>query len=63
VSKGYFQPADDIFALSPTIDPTNTGAEREGPVSSRRRSPRVTNNFYFYAGLPTSSGPSGGDPR
>ena len=56
VSKGFFQPADDIFAVSATIDPTNTGAEREGPISLKTTIPLgVTNNFYFFAGLPTSS--------
>jgi hypothetical protein len=59
VSKGYFQPADDIFALSATIDPTDTGAEREGPVSLKTTIPMgVTNNFYFFAGLPADSGGS-----
>jgi hypothetical protein len=56
VSKGYFQPADDIFAVSSAIDPTDTGAEREGPISLKTTVPLgVTNNFYFYAGLPTDS--------
>ncbi len=56
VSKGYFQPADDIFALSAAIDPTNTGAEREGPVSLKTTVPMsVTNNLYFFAGLPSDS--------
>ncbi len=54
VSKGYFQPADNIFAASTTIDPTNTGAERQGPISIKTTIPLgVTNNFYLYAGLPT----------
>jgi hypothetical protein len=56
VSKGYFQPADDIFAVSTAIDPTNTGKEREGPVSLKTTIPMgVTNNFYIYAGLPTNT--------
>jgi hypothetical protein len=56
VSKGYFQPADDIFAVSAAIDPTNTGAEREGPVSLKVTVPMsVTNNLYFFAGLPTDT--------
>jgi hypothetical protein len=59
VSKGYFQPADDIFALSAAIDPTNTGAEREGPISLKTTVPlSVTNNLYFFAGLPTDTGGS-----
>jgi len=59
VSKGYFQPADDIFAVSAAIDPTNTGAEREGPVSLKTTIPLgVTNNLYFYAGLPSAGGGS-----
>jgi len=64
VSKGFFQPADDIFALSPTIDPTNTSAEREGPISLKTTVPLgVTNNLYFFAGLPTaSSGSTQVDP-
>ena len=56
VSRGLFQPADDIFAVSATIDPTNTGAEREGPISLKTTVPLgVTNNLYIFAGLPTSS--------
>jgi hypothetical protein len=54
VSKGYYQPADDIFAASTAIDPTNTSAEREGPISIKTTIPLgVTNNFYIFAGLPT----------
>jgi hypothetical protein len=56
VAKGYFQPADDIFAVSAKIDPTDTSAEREGPISFKATVPLgITNNLYFYAGLPTSS--------
>jgi hypothetical protein len=59
VAKGAFQPADDIFALNSTIDLTNTSAEREGPISLKTTIPLgVTNNLYFYAGLPTSSSSS-----
>ena len=54
VSKGAFQPADDIFALSASIDLTDTTAEREGPVSLKTTVPlSATNNFYLYAGLPS----------
>jgi hypothetical protein len=60
VSKGYFQPADDIFATSTTIDPANPGAERQGPISIKTTIPLgVTNNLYVYAGLPTTTGASG----
>ena len=60
VSKGYFQPADNIFAASTTIDPMNTGAERQGPISIKTTIPLgVTNNFYFYAGLPTTTDANG----
>lgn len=55
VSKGAFQPADDIFAASSSIDLSNTTAEREGPLALKVTVPLgVTNNFYFYAGLPSS---------
>jgi hypothetical protein len=57
VSKGAFQPADDIFASSASIDLTDTSAQREGPLALKTTIPLgVTNNLYFYAGLPTSSG-------
>jgi hypothetical protein len=60
VSKGYFQPADNIFAASTTIDPSNPGAERQGPISIKTTIPLgVTNNFYIYAGLPTTTDASG----
>jgi len=60
VSKGYFQPADNIFATSATIDPTNTSAERQGPLSIKTTIPLgITNNFYIYAGLPTTTDSSG----
>jgi hypothetical protein len=56
VSKGAFQPADDIFAVSNSIDLTNTQAEREGPISFKMTVPlNATNNLYFLAGLPTNS--------
>lgn len=57
VSKSYFQPADDIFAISPTIDPTDTSKEREGPVSLRTTVPLgSTKNLYFIAALPADTG-------
>jgi hypothetical protein len=60
VAKGYFQPADNIFATSTMIDPTNTGAERQGPISIKTTIPLgVTNNFYIYAGLPTNTDATG----
>ena len=60
VAKGYFQPADNIFATSTAIDPTNTGAERQGPISIKTTIPLgVTNNFYIYAGLPTTTDANG----
>jgi hypothetical protein len=56
VSRGAFQPADDIFAVSSAIDLTDTSAEREGPISLKTTIPLgVTNNLYFIAGVPTSS--------
>jgi hypothetical protein len=56
VSKGAFQPADDIFAVTSSIDLTDTGAEREGPISLKTTVPLgVTNNLYFYTGLPTDT--------
>jgi hypothetical protein len=59
VSKSYFQPADDVFALSPTIDPTDTTQEREGPVSLKTTIPLgATKNLYFIAALPADTGDS-----
>ena len=59
VSKGYFQPADDIFAVSAVVDPTDTGAEREGPISLKTTVPlSVTKNLYFYMDIPTPSSSS-----
>ncbi len=65
VSKGAFQPADDIFAVSSAIDLTNTGDEREGPISIKMTVPMSdTNNFYLLAGLPTpTNGSTTIDPR
>jgi hypothetical protein len=63
VSKGYFQPADDIFAVSASIDPTDTSAEREGPISLKTTVPLgVTNNLYIFAGLPTDANSAKVDP-
>jgi len=52
-SQGFFQPADDIFSTS-AVDPTDTLAAREGPVSLQASFtlPRTLNSFYFYAGVP-----------
>jgi hypothetical protein len=64
VSRGAFQPADDIFAVSSSIDLTDTTAEREGPISLKTTVPlSLTNNLYLYAGLPTdTSGATEVDP-
>ncbi|HUX42320.1 MAG TPA: hypothetical protein VMV83_14225 [Rectinemataceae bacterium] len=64
VSKSFFQPADDIFALS-AVDNTNTGADREGPIAFKAQYgiPLTMTNFYFYAGVPDSSNPNLGDLR
>jgi hypothetical protein len=55
VSKGFFQPADDIFAMT-AVDFADTGAEREGPLAFKAMIPvpLTMTNFYFYAGLPSS---------
>ena len=55
VSKGFFQPADDIFAMS-VVDYSDTGAEREGPLAFKAMIPipLTMANVYFYAGLPSS---------
>ncbi|HTX71717.1 MAG TPA: hypothetical protein VMC79_02740 [Rectinemataceae bacterium] len=65
VSKGAFQPADDVFAVSSAIDLTNTSAEREGPISLRMTVPLTnTDNFYFLGGIPTpSNGSTAIDPK
>ena len=64
VSKSFFQPADDIFALS-AVDNTNTGADREGPIAFKAQYgiPLTMTNFYFFAGVPDSSNPNLGDLR
>lgn len=64
VSKSFFQPADDMFALS-AVDNTNTGADREGPIAFKAQYgiPLTMTNFYFYAGVPDSSNPNLGDMR
>jgi hypothetical protein len=53
VSKSFFQPADDIFALS-AIDLADTGAEREGPIVFKAQYPipQTMSSVYFYAGIP-----------
>lgn len=55
VSKGFFQPADDIFAMS-VVDYSDTGAEREGPLAFKAMIPipLTMANIYFYAGLPST---------
>jgi hypothetical protein len=55
VSKGFFQPADDIFAMS-AVDYSDTGAEREGPLAFKAMIPipLTMANVYFYAGLPST---------
>ncbi len=59
VSRGAFQPADDIFAASRAIDLTDTGAEREGPVSLKMTIPiGITNNFYLFGAIPSDAGGS-----
>jgi hypothetical protein len=65
VSKGAFQPADDIFAVTSAIDLTNTSDEREGPISLKMTVPMSnTNNFYFLAGMPTpTNGSTAIDPK
>jgi len=65
VSKGAFQPADDIFAVTTAIDLTNTSDEREGPISLKMTVPMTeTNNFYFLAGMPTpTDGSTAIDPK
>jgi hypothetical protein len=57
VSKGFFQPADDIFALS-SVDFTDLSAEREGPLSFKAMYsvPLTMTNFYLIAGLPALTG-------
>ena len=64
VSKSFYQPADDIFALS-AVDNTNTGADREGPIAFKAQYgiPLTMTNFYFYAGVPDSANPTLGDMR
>ncbi len=59
VSKGFFQPADDIFALS-SVDFSDTAAEREGPLAFKAMYsvPRTMTNFYFLAGFPQSTNTS-----
>jgi hypothetical protein len=55
VSKGFFQPADDIFAMT-VVDYSDTGAEREGPLAFKAMLPipLTMANVYFYAGLPST---------
>ena len=56
VSKGFFQPADDIFTTV-AVDYTNLSAQREGPIAFKAMIPvpRTMTNFYFYMGLPPTS--------
>ena len=60
VSKGFFQPADDIFALT-SVDFADTAAEREGPLAFKAMYsvPLTMTSFYLYAGLPPSTDSSG----
>ncbi len=64
VSKGFFQPADDIFATS-NVDYADTSAEREGPLAFKAMYPipLTMTSFYFYAGLPYTSDPKPEDLR
>lgn len=64
VSKSFFQPADDIFALT-AVDYSNTGAEREGPIAFKAQYgiPLTMTNFYFYAGVPDTTNLQLGDLR
>jgi len=56
VSKSYFQPANDIFALS-AVDFADTAAEREGPIVFKAQYPvpLTMSNVYFYAGVPDAA--------
>jgi hypothetical protein len=56
VSKSFFQPADDIFALTP-VDYGNLTAEREGPIAFKAQYPLPINmsNLFLYAGVPNST--------
>jgi hypothetical protein len=56
VARGFFQPADNIFAES-AVDYGNYSAEREGPLAFKAMYsiPKTMTNFYFLAGLPSSA--------
>jgi len=64
VSKFFFQPADDIFALS-AVDINDTKAEREGPLSLKAHVPvpLTMTNFYLYGGIPDMDDPKPRDAR
>lgn len=59
VARGFFQPADNIFAES-AVDFSDYSAEREGPVAFKAMYsiPKTMTNFYFLAGLPSSAASS-----
>ena len=56
VARGFFQPADNIFAES-AVDYSDYSAEREGPLAFKAMYsvPKSMTNFYFLAGLPSSA--------
>jgi hypothetical protein len=56
VARGFFQPADNIFAES-AVDYGDYSAEREGPLAFKAMYsiPKTMTNFYFYAGLPPNT--------
>jgi hypothetical protein len=56
VARGFFQPADNIFAES-AVDYGDYSAEREGPLAFKAMYsiPKTMTNFYFLAGLPSSA--------
>jgi hypothetical protein len=56
VARGFFQPADNIFAES-AVDFSDYSAEREGPLAFKAMYsvPKSMTNFYFLAGLPSSA--------
>jgi hypothetical protein len=56
VARGYFQPADSVFAVS-SVDLSDYSAEREGPLAFKAMYsiPKTMTNFYFYAGLPPNT--------
>ncbi|MEI6876265.1 MAG: hypothetical protein WCL50_14180 [Spirochaetota bacterium] len=64
VSKSFFQPANDIFALAP-VDFADTSAEREGPIVFKAQYPLPLelSSLYFYAGVPDGTSLDLGDAR